>query len=188
MTLIPQPLGHAQAAGSGTDHGHLLAGSLGHDVLGVFIVPLHHEALQSADAHRLRTDAAGAVALALLLLGAKPGAELRQCGRRGDEFIGTLVVLFPDLLDKLRHRHSGRTFLGAPTGRTAQAAGCLKQGLLLGIGLLHLLEGGQPLRHGQALIFRAFPHHVGVFHRDKYSIIWHKHDSAPPYFSGFPSI
>ena len=176
---MPQLLegnGSTESAGSGANHCNGFAGvGCGGFLLAGGIVHLHRKALQPSDAHCLSADGTGALALALLLLGAQPGAELRQGGCGGNQLISPLVVLLPNLLNEVRHGHACGTVDGAPLSGTAQAAACLPGGFLGGIGFLDFLEGGQPLLHGKHRVLGAFSGHVGVFYRNKYGIIWHKH-------------
>ena len=174
--LVRQALGSGQTAGTGADDGHTLAvGGRGGVRLSGTVVLLDDKALQTADADGLAADAAGAVGLALLLLGAHTGAHLGQHGGRANELIGALIVVRAHSGNKVRDRHTGGTGLLAPVGGALQAAAGFVQGLLFGIGGVHLVKGGDALFHAQTPVCGAAGVHIGIRHRGKDTVIRQKH-------------
>ena len=142
IALLGQVAGAGQACGAGADHSHLVAvgGGDRRGLGAVGVVPVGHKALQPADAHGVALLAADAVHLALALLGTHAAAHSGQGAGLMDDLIGALIILFHDLLNKLRNTHVDGTAVHAGVVLAVQAAGRLVQRLLLGVAQGHLQE------------------------------------------------
>ena len=142
IALLGQVAGAGQARGAGADDRHLVAVALrlGSGLGAVGVVPVGHEALQTADAHGIALLAADAVHLALALLGTYTAAHGGQGAGLMDDLICALIVLLHDLLNKLGDAHVDGTAVHAGMVLTVQAAGSLVQRLLLSVAQRHLEE------------------------------------------------
>ena len=94
-----------QARGAGADDGDLMAvldrdGGFGLILAGH--VPVGDKALETADADAFALDAADALRLALLFLGADTAADGGQRVRGGHDLVGGLKIALADLLEEAR--------------------------------------------------------------------------------------
>ena len=125
-----------------TDDGDLVAVPCRHDGGGVdvFTVPVGHKALQAADAHGLVLDAAGALALALALLGADTAADGGQGRGAGNDLIGGFKVALGHMTDELGDidAHGAAGLAGLILA--VDAALCLVHGHLFGIAQCNFLK------------------------------------------------
>ena len=142
ITLPGQVAGAGQAGGTGTHHSHTV--TVGSRLLrsagSMLTVPVGHEALQTADAHRLALDAADAVLLALALLGADTAADGGQSGGSGDDLISGLEIALGDLGNEIRDMYHHGAALHAGLVLAVQAALGLVQSLLLGVAQSDLVK------------------------------------------------
>ena len=131
-----------QTGRASADDGDLVAVPCGHDggSVDVFAMPVGHKALQAADAHGLVLDAAGALALALALLGADTAADGGQGGGAGNDLIGGFKVALGHMTDELGDidAHGAAGLAGLVLA--VDAALCLVHGHLFGIAQCNFLK------------------------------------------------
>ncbi len=142
VAQLGQVSGGGQAGGACTDDRHLVAvgGRRGDGGMYVFPVPVGHEALQAADAHRLTLDAADTLALALVFLGADAAADGGQGTGSGQYLIGSLKVALGHLCDE-----TGDVDVHGAAGTAGmvlalEAALCLIDGHVGGVAQSNFLE------------------------------------------------
>ena len=137
VTHTGQVAGAGQSGRAGANDGHAMAVADGlfglGDLIGVGGVPVGHEPLQTADTHALTLDAADALALALILLGADAAADGGQGVGGGDDLVGFLKLARGDPIDELGDADVHRAALHAQGLLALQAALCLVHGDLGGV-------------------------------------------------------
>ena len=104
------------------------------------IVPVGGKPLQTADAHGLKLDAQGALALALALLRADTAADGRQSGGLGDDLIGALKVAGLHLGNEVGNSNVDGAALHAGAVLAVEAALGLLDSDLSGVAQGHLAE------------------------------------------------
>ena len=165
-----------QRGRTGADAGHLLAahrhgaGIGARDLLtgrGRDMV-VGHEALQTADGHRLSLGLEHAVAFALIFLRADAAADGGQTVGGLDDAVGRVEIAARHFTDEVADGHLHRAALDAAGILALQAAGGLLQGHFLGIAEGHLVKvagahvgglTGHVRTRGDGLFFFSF--HAG---------------------------
>ena len=143
-----------------TDDGDLVAVGFGHDGSGVDVltVPVGHEALQAADAHRLVLDAAGALAFALALLRADTAADGGQGRGAVDDLIRGLKVALGHMADEFRNVDADRAAGLAGLVLAVHTALCLVHSHLGGVAqrnFLKVLVADVGVLGGHGALFRV---------------------------------
>ena len=132
----------------------------GHGLVGMILRPIRHEALQVADAHRVATATAHAVAFALRFLRAHAPADGWKRIRAFHQRICLREQPFGHKRYEFAHRHAHRAAGRTRLLRAAQAAARLVHGHLGRVSQGHLVEvayaqQGRLRRHGRLLLLQV---------------------------------